>query len=177
MERGTKRIAAAVALELAPAVIINFAVAFAVASILRQAGLGHIAAPASIGSGIAAFLVAWAMLRRIGPADRPFALPAFDQGAVDLTVGEEPELLLTERADPLPHGTRAEDALLLDDVLASIGPESRVVRLFDPAAMPTAGELRERIDRHLHSASTRVAIPDASAELHEALAALRQSLR
>ena len=51
------------------------------------------------------------------------------------------------------------DELLLDDVLANAGPDSRVVRLFDPVAAP------------------RAAPPDASQALYDALAKLRRSLR
>lgn len=52
--------------------------------------------------------------------------------------------------------------LLLDDVLAAAGPDSRVVRLFDPAATPS--------DPPLLSA-------DASQALYDAFAELRRSLR
>ena len=66
----------------------------------------------------------------------------------------------------------ADDALLLDDILAEIGPDSRVVRLFDRDAMPTPAQLKARIDRHLEGERA----PDASRALHEALAELRRSL-
>ena len=49
--------------------------------------------------------------------------------------------------------------LLLDDMLADVGEDSRVVRLFEPSAAP------------------RAAPPDASQALYEALAKLRRSLR
>ena len=71
------------------------------------------------------------------------------------------------------------DELLLEDRLAMPDPDSRVVRLFSAEAMPTAGQLRERIDRHL-ACSSRTAppvIPDASQALFAALADLRSSLR
>jgi hypothetical protein len=63
--------------------------------------------------------------------------------------------------------------LELDDVLAAIEPESRVVQLFE--ANDSAGEMQARIDRHLRSSPRQV--PDATQELHDALAALRRSLR
>jgi hypothetical protein len=75
-------------------------------------------------------------------------------------------------AHPAEDSEPAEE-LVLDDVLQALGPESRVVRLFEPS--DTAGELQERIDRHLRSAPRPV--PDATQELHDALAALRRSLR
>ena len=83
------------------------------------------------------------------------------------------ELLLTdaERLDAEPG-----HLLLLDDVLAEIGPESRVVRLFDRKAMPTPGQLKSRIDDHL-SQGAPAPYPDASQALSDALAELRRSLR
>lgn len=173
MTRGIYRIAAALALELAPAALLNFAVAFAVASVLRQAGFGEIAGPASVASGIAAFLTAWLLLRRVGIGHSRFALPEFDQAEVERQVQELPEAAPVETVDEQWDA----DELLLDDIIGSIGPDSRVVRLFDPRSLPTAGELQERIDRHLETAPARLQAPDATQELHEALAALRQSLR
>jgi hypothetical protein len=89
------------------------------------------------------------------------------------------ELLLTpgQMLNP-PVGTQS-DPLLLDDVLAELRPDSRVVQLFDPNRMPTPGELKSRIDRHLGSASTGAPDerqPDASQALYDALAQLRRSL-
>ena len=52
--------------------------------------------------------------------------------------------------------------LVLDDKLTDAGPDSRVVRLFDRAAMP---------------ASPGPEHPDASQALYDALAKLRRSLR
>lgn len=175
MER-RNRLGSALALELAPAALLNFAVAFAVASLLEKAGLDNLAAPASVAAGIAAFLLAWVALRLPDRSGGRFALPAFESNPLEVQEADEElgELLLTDAFAPIVVQD-ADDELLLDDVLASIGPESRVVRLFDPRRMPTAGELQERIDRHLRGGSQ--AAPDATQELHEALAALRQSLR
>ena len=66
---------------------------------------------------------------------------------------------------------------MLDDILAELGPNSRVVRLFDPAAMPTPGQLNARIERHLGEGTSPTASPDASQALYDALAELRRSLR
>jgi hypothetical protein len=82
------------------------------------------------------------------------------------------ELILTD-ADRLHVG----DALVLDDILAEIGPDSRVVRLFDRSAMPTPAQLRSRIDRHRGQAAAAANAPDASQALSDALAELRRSLR
>jgi len=89
------------------------------------------------------------------------------------------ELVLTD-ADRADGGelllTDGDRLLELDDVLAEIGPESRVVRLFDRRAMPTPGQLKTRIDDHLGAASPG-AQSDASQALSDALAELRRSLR
>jgi hypothetical protein len=88
---------------------------------------------------------------------------------------DQVELLLT---DPLePEGGSDEESLLLDDVLAEIGSSSRVVRLFDPSAMPSAGGLKSRIDDDLGSEISAAQSHDATKALHDALADLRRSLR
>jgi len=90
------------------------------------------------------------------------------------------ELLLTD-AD------RVDAPLELDDILAELGPESRVVRLFDrksmPRPAPTPGQLHARIADHLGDGTPR-SVPsnlspssDASQALSAALAELRRSLR
>ena len=86
------------------------------------------------------------------------------------------ELLLTDALllHPPKHDTPEE--LVLDDILAELGPDSRVVRLFDPAAMATPGQLNSRIERHLGDGNTPAASPDASQALYDALAELRRSL-
>ena len=106
-----------------------------------------------------------------------FVVPAFAEIPIEshdvllLTEADmlQPELILTD-ADRLP----AQEPLELDDILAELGPDSRVVRLFDPAKMPTPGQLSSRIDAH-QARSTDY--PDASQQLSEALAELRLSLR
>lgn len=108
--------------------------------------------------------------------------------------GPPGELLLTEAERIRPDDTNADSApLLLDDILADIGPDARVVRLFDrkamPAPGPTPGELQARIARHLADGALPSAPsdlraprnvsapPDASHALSAALAELRRSLR
>jgi hypothetical protein len=86
------------------------------------------------------------------------------------------ELLLTN-ADRLHSAPAEDEPLILDDILAEIGPDARVVRLFDRRSMPTPGQLKSRIDGHLQQASTPTAPVDASQALSEALAELRRSLR
>jgi hypothetical protein len=99
-------------------------------------------------------------------ADRLQPLEADDLG----------ELLLTDSDRLHPLERDASDELVLEDILAELGPESRVVRLFDPAAMPTPRQLNARIERHLGEESGSTAPPDASQALYDALAELRRAL-
>jgi hypothetical protein len=116
-------------------------------------------------------------LRTFSPA--PLSFEDFDE----LLLTEEGELLLTEQAelvltdaDRLKPARSASDELILDDILAKLGPQSRVVRLFDPPAMPTPGQLSARIEWHLQGGCP--AEPqDASEALYQALSDLRRSLR
>lgn len=55
--------------------------------------------------------------------------------------------------------------------------DSRVVHLFDPAAMPTPEEMISRIDRHFEGQATAAQSADAAQALHQALAELRRSIR
>ncbi|MEO5774095.1 MAG: hypothetical protein ABIQ32_08265 [Sphingomicrobium sp.] len=89
---------------------------------------------------------------------------------------EELMLTLEQRLGAERVAEQATEELLLNDILGEIAPDSRVIRLFDPAAMPTAGELQSRIDRHLQNREAP-AYPDAAQALHDALADLRRSLR
>lgn len=86
----------------------------------------------------------------------------------------EPQELVLSEADRFDPG--ASEALDLDDVLEAIGPDDRVVRLFDRKAMPTPGQLQSRIDDHLGQ-RTSGSVQDASQALSDALAELRRSLR
>jgi hypothetical protein len=86
--------------------------------------------------------------------------------------------------------TAEDDALLLDDPIAPIADDSRVVRLFAPETIAAPGELAERIDHWLEGARGRVRVEQpqvasghgprsssASAALHAALDDIRRSLR
>lgn len=134
---------------------------------------------AECGAGAAAIsALAYSMTRRILGAIEPEAprlpVPVFDVREMEPI--ESDELLLTDRyveAD----GESASDPLLLDDVLGELAPDSRVVRLFDAAAMPTPGQLNDRIRQHLETGRTAGPSQDASQALHEALAELRRTLR
>jgi len=175
-------IVSTLAFELTPAAIFGSAVAFGSATGLALPQLSS----APLAAGGAAFGAAWLVLRRIGSKRRPYALPKFDAADFEpdeqiddieelvTALGqshEEPDELILDKIFEAPK----PDELVLDDVLEALEPESRVVQLFQQKDAPTAGELQERIERHLRSAPQLV--PDATDELREALSALRQSLR
>jgi hypothetical protein len=159
----------------------------------------------AVGAGAAAYLLCSRTLGAIGRRAPHFAVPVFDLREFDpfgpaellLTDKADGELLLTEKfgdellltdrvgdelvltdADRLaPAPGSQDDPLVLEDVLADIGPDARVVRLFDPREMPTPGELKSRIDHHLGQGSAAAASTDASQALSDALAELKRSLR
>ena len=139
-------------------------------------------------SGLAAFAVGVLGMRAVRPGAREhaFADLRLEPIAVDMfqgTVGEEPLLLedLYKATEPIEDVAEGGE-LLLDDPLIP-DPASRVVQLFASPPLPTAGQLKERIDRHLaadalHPVRHREEpAADASAALYAALAELRRSLR
>lgn len=117
-------------------------------------------------SAIASAWAALTLLKRIGSGEARDERPAFEPSAF-----EEVE----------------DDELLLDDPIAPLAPDSRVVRLFEreqPEPLPEPGELVLRIADYLETgraarppAETEPTRPDASAALHAALADIRRSLR
>ena len=161
-----------VALEGVPAALFGTAAGFCVSKLAAVAPLSLM----PLGLGAAAAAVAWLPLRLFRGNQPQFPMPVFDPAdyepevIFDAAPAEEPLLL----EGPVAQ-LEEEDELLLEVRAWPAFDDPRVVRLFDPARMPSAGELQERIDRHLQSPE-RV-IPDAAQELHDAIAALRQSLR
>ena len=153
--------------------------ALAIAAGAYRLGLSPaIGALAAVLGGVAG----WRILALV-QAETPTFLLEFEPGTLP-EVEQPDELILTDAdlyAPPAEREAQAvsegDDTLVLDDVLARIDEGSRVVRLFDPAAMPTPGQLRSRIDRHLASSISPGTPPDASKELHDALAELRRTLR
>ncbi|WP_260483743.1 hypothetical protein [Sphingomicrobium flavum] len=113
-------------------------------------GLGLAATGACV---LAAFALTHAFMRLSGVARKKRAIePAaieplpFDESALAEAEAQE----AAEAARPLPPPPSPDEPLVLDDILAEMQPESRVARLFGaPDEVPTAGELKERIDRHL----------------------------
>lgn len=131
-------------------------------------------------AGVISCFICLRALKVLAERGPQFAVPIFNVNELDGF--EMDELLLTERLPDellLTDADRLDSAvpLELDDILARIGPDSRVVRLFDRKAMPTPGQLKTRIDSHLEQAAPSHAQPDASQALSDALAELRRSLR
>jgi len=127
------------------------------------------------------FVAAFAAMRAVPAEARKLALPDFDPMAgpdvllLDQPLEELDELLLDR---PLMEAeVEAVAELLLEDALPAPQPDSRVVQLFAPGRMPTAGQLRDRIDRHLADGDSGSRQSDASDALSQALAELRRSLR
>jgi hypothetical protein len=141
----------------------------------------------TLGAAAFAYLLSTRALDAVHPQLKRFPVRIFDVREVEpvdpaeLVPADEgkktgpAELLLTDRVDPA-HMADGEP-LLLDDILAEPGSNSRVVRLFDPSAMPTAGELKSRIDSHPKNEISAAQTHDAAQALHDALAELRRSLR
>lgn len=150
--RDVRRIEAAV--DAGAALALAAAVAFALFIALRAQSI-------AAAGGLSSFALCLVGLRKIPPCSVTRKAP---QG-------------VTPMADLLAEADRsiaqAEDELVLDDILAALNPDSRVVRLFEPGAEPTPGQLQTRIDSHLNQ---RACGGDASQELHDALAELRRSL-
>ena len=131
--------------------------------------------------GLAAAAIAFtgtrAVLKRIDPR-----FGAVNGGS--LKAAAHPQLNLSDFLDvgaPVTPMVSGEDQpkdepLLLDDVLAQVGPGSRVTQLFGQGEQPSAGELAMRIDRH-HKARSHEEGPDESAAMFDALSQLRGSLR
>ena len=174
------------AFEIAPAVIFGSAVAFASAMTLAVPPLDLI----PLGAGACAFAICWLGLRRFGAGPKALPLADFDQSdlerelallAEEMQNGDRLASSPTEDSaldelileDELP--AISEDELLLEDQLPSAQEDSRVIRLFDPRPQ-TAGEMQEQIENHLRT-TPRPPLSDATQELHEALSALRHSLR
>ena len=167
-------------LEVGGATALAGACAHAAAMLLIDRGLGA-AAPGAGLIAIAVFWIAYRVLCAVGGGGCLTMASFIAAPLPDSEVQTADELLLedvhlaaipvaVEEAEPEP------DVLELDDILAAVSPNARVVHLFDSAAMPTPGQLRDRIERHLDPPHAE-GLPDASDALHQALAELRRSLR
>lgn len=179
------------AAEQSAAASLALACAFA-ASVLLGASFAHPPAVAgAVGVGGIVFVATRRFLARIA-ATRALPVRVFDVRTIDPVPepAKVPEQLLLTHVQPpanaldellltdvhAPSSEPGEEPLVLDDVLAELGPDSRVVRLFDRAAMPTPAQLKSRIDAHLSREAVDAPAPDASQALHDALAELRRSI-
>jgi hypothetical protein len=135
--------------------------------------VGNPVLPLESGAATAvALLLSHRMLSAVGPSTRQDPVSIFDVREIDEMPADEEPLELVDIFEP-----PSEEPLDLEDILAELGSESRVVRLFDPAAMPTPAELKDRIDDHLDEMPDAARSADAAQALHDALAELRRSLR
>ena len=146
-----------VLLELAPAILFGCAVAFAAS----RAPESRLAAVAPLALGVVACGLVLALLRRFRHSGEAFAMPRFERVEIEPEAGAE----------------LAEPELLLNDVLGAPEPDSRVVRLFDARPAPGGGELQADVPLLRSAVRPIPTPPDATEALHDALAALRQSLR
>jgi hypothetical protein len=173
------------------------AVGYAASGLLRAALAGPQLWACAVGAAVFAYVICSGALGALTPRKPRFAVPIFDVRQIDanellLTEADRltaEELVLTEAdrllidellltdADRLGSISTRADPLVLDDILAELGPDARVVRLFDRKAMPTPGQLKTQIDTHLSQVPRTAGAPDASQALSDALAELRRSLR
>lgn len=166
-------------------------------SLALAVGYAGLQAGPSLGAGTQAAMLAAGLafglgvltMRSVPPRPRTHALPAFALAPIEargLPLGDPGGELLLENPveEPLLLRDVVEDgALVLDDPLVEAEPGSRVVRLFAASPLPTPGQLKDRIDRHLATGTMHVVrefegpAPDASDALYAALSDLRRSLR
>jgi hypothetical protein len=137
------------------------------------ARVGYPVAASAIGMGAVGALIGWLAMRAV-PASAPvMPLPDFVPAEIEVDPFEPQQ-------DEASGYDRAPDPLLLDDALDEPDPGSRVVALFAAGRPPTAGELQDRIDRHLRAERPAVAPQpqrDDADALHAALEEIRRSLR
>ena len=169
-------------MELGGALALGLAAAFAAFKAAPSLGLKPYVAMA--GSGLGALLAGALVMRLVRPEPRIHPLAAFavipiGGDILELTeVADEPLLLDTPFEEPV-----VDLALLLEDALPETDPGSRVVQLFASPAIPTPGQLKERIDRHLATGTMHMVrefegpASDASDALFAALNELKRSLR
>jgi len=169
--------------EYAASALLGGAVGFAVSAVAASSLPPNQAYPCAGGAAALAFFLCIRTLKKLSLKQQQLHVASFEPQDLcqfepddELLLGDDDrlvdELVLTD-ADRV-GGT---EPLVLDDILAEIGPDSRVVRLFDRKAMPTPGQLQSRINSHLNNGAGASLAQDASQALSEALAELRRSLR
>lgn len=131
--------------------------------------LDLMAVPIGLAAALFGGAIGWLVMRAVPSPVVAMPIAAFavqEIAPTDITV--EPAVLL---------GT---EAMLLDDALAAPTADSRVVALFAPDRQPTAGDMQQRIERHLdlnRDSPLAEKFPDATEALHAALAEIRRTLR
>lgn len=153
----------------------------AAAAFAAYRGLGAMLGELQLGigaalSGAAAYFLGSHWLFHRSSKLAQFSTPAFEPAELELSELDELVLGESDMLHPPPKQSESE-LLILNDILAELGPDSRVVRLFDRGAMPTPASLKSRIDEYLEQGRSPTPVPDASQALSEALAELRRSLR
>jgi hypothetical protein len=147
------------------------------------------------GAAALAYVLTVRGLILMGAGQQRHPVPVFDLRKIDpmppMPSMPAEELILTDAdrvavAQP-DIATPALDELVLDDIVADLEPDSRIVRLFDRQAMPSPGQLKQQIDQHLAATDAPVESgreeggpeesSDASQALSDALSELRRSLR
>jgi len=127
---------------------------------------------AALPGGAGSLLLCFSALQCVPPEAGRFRLRAF-------AVPEWSEVLMEEAEKPAEL-----EPLLLDQVADA--PRSGVVRLFPATPLPTAGELKQRIDAHLardlqpdptDDDNVVLLSADATAALRSALAELKRAIR
>jgi hypothetical protein len=129
--------------------------------------------------GLACFSLGMAAMRAVRPVSPVLELVEFAIEPIQVDV-----LLLDEILEEplLLDEVYGDGALLLDDPLVEPDQAARVVQLFAAPPLPTPGQIKERIDRHLAGAPRRTPAeasppqPDATDALYAALNDLKRSL-
>jgi hypothetical protein len=144
---------------------------------------GFAAPMAMTAAGFAGFALGALAMRLAKPGARSLPISEFALPDLGAEERQEPLLLVEHRPEEellLEDLAEDDSALLLVDALQKAEPQSRVVQLFAHQPMPTPGQLKERIDRHLADAPRHpspMPVPDASQALYAALNELKRSLR
>ena len=131
-------------------------------------------------TGATLFVMGGALMRRTNEEPSAFVFASFgeefadtDEDADFIDLDAESEWHEEEVNLPATEHDMEEGILLLEDALCKATPDSRVVRLFEAQPMPTAGELQQRIERHLEPEP----VVETGDELKQAIADLRHALR
>lgn len=145
MGEQTERNRVELAADVAAAALFAAAVAYAHWTFV-QAG------PITAAVAVAGFLLVQIALGQVPVGQRHYALPAFEPVPIEPTQDA--------------HGDSTAE-LLLHDELTAVDPDARVVQLFGPSRVRSAGTLP--------SPGPGIVVPDASRALIDALCELRRS--